>query len=713
MNEHQNEPAHDLLNDIALVPGDKLLDRYKILEPIGSGGWGTVYRAVHLTLGSDVAIKVIHKHLSREEDNLKRLDQEAKLLSRLDCPNIVRVVDYGLTPVPFIVMEYFDGLSLSDWIGTKGPLPHSLAIDLFIQICNGLSNAETLGIVHRDLKPSNILLKVVDDQVHSKILDFGIAKLVGSAAAAEKITITGEVVGSPPYMPPEQWTGRCDHRSDIYSLGCIMYEAISGKQLFVAEYGVEYLNCHLSTAVAPIRQIAPQVSCPEQLEMVIRKCLQKSPKNRYQTSTEIRNDLECIKHGKKLKVHLQETDKYNLLNVTLVSLLIIGAFVAALWFAREPIFLSLCSNLNSQADKARSAGRIDDAIEKYKQIISLEPWLAKQDKNKLHAMRMLSAILKERNQWHESSSFDNSVNALTGSIPTPLLVSLEKQIEYQRDAIGNISSAETLSKQALDESIRQSGEHSLTTAVILDAFGKTELLKGDANAAVMLEEKALKIYQDLCEEDDPVLALQLRNLGLAFVAAGKLQDAEKLYKQAIEILSKLHYDEQLPSILNNLGTVLVKEGKLDQALSVFERAVEQCSKFEASPVTRRNYYGGTPASMYNNMAFIYAKQNKLDKAIEYFKKALDQRQKEGSDKLPDASQHWANLAEVYILKKDWHSAEECIDKAFKLRLRSGMQHPDIPYLLKKKLKISTALGKSEEVELLKSKYKQVLEGQAR
>jgi serine/threonine-protein kinase len=209
-------------------------DKYRVISLLGSGAWGSVYRGVHLALGSDIAIKIMHKHLSKDEANLKRLTQEAQLLNGISNSHVVKLMDFGVKPVPFIVMEYFDGITLAEHLRSNGALAVETALQLFSQLCEGLSSAHRAGFIHRDLKPSNIMLKQNDGRLDSRILDLGIAKLLDLSEEKQALTATGEILGSPPYMSPEQWTGICDQRSDLYSLGCIMYEALTGKLAFEA-----------------------------------------------------------------------------------------------------------------------------------------------------------------------------------------------------------------------------------------------------------------------------------------------------------------------------------------------------------------------------------------------------------------------------------------------------------------------------------------------
>lgn len=314
--------------------GFVLEERYRITELIGTGGWGKVYRARHVTLDMDLAVKIVHEHHLKDKQGLKRFEQEAQLLSRVENQHIVRIIDHGLSPAPFIVMEYVPGTPLSDWLKDNGSMPPQMAIDLFLQLCDALSAAEAIRIVHRDLKPSNILLKTSADGIQCKVLDFGLAKFVEMNDMAERLTATGEILGSPAYMPPEQWKGQCDHRSDIYSLGCIMYEVLTGKPPFSAQFGLEYMSKHVSDLPPAISQSNSLSRIPVGLEDIVNKCMQKSPANRYQSSLACRDDLLRLKAGSRPAINLLErlgdVTRRRLIGVCSALLIVLcGAFFLA------------------------------------------------------------------------------------------------------------------------------------------------------------------------------------------------------------------------------------------------------------------------------------------------------------------------------------------------------------------------------------------------
>jgi eukaryotic-like serine/threonine-protein kinase len=282
------------------IPVDPLVGhafgRYQIKELIDKGGWGNVYRATDSTLEKDVTIKIIHHHVLQDENNIKRFRREARLLCRLQSCHVIKILDADTTPAPHLVMEYFDGMPLSEWLSANGPMNAQMAIELFYQLCSALAEAETLDIIHRDLKPASILIKTTGNAVEARIVDFGLAKCITTDnTCAGKITTPGEMLGSPRYMSPEAFDGICDHRSDIYSLGCIMYELLAGRPAFKAKYAPEYLLLHQSNIPERISKVNPGAVLPPKLEEVIFACLEKSPDKRYQSARLCAKDLDAIK----------------------------------------------------------------------------------------------------------------------------------------------------------------------------------------------------------------------------------------------------------------------------------------------------------------------------------------------------------------------------------------------------------------------------------
>ncbi len=276
-------------------PGTVVDNRYEIISLLGFGAIGRVYLAKHAVMNKTFALKFVHPQ-KISETNLKRFKLEAQASSLLEHPNIIGIHDYGLTPdgVPYIAMEYFQGRSLADELKTAHGISRVRFFDIFQQVCAGLSHAHKNGVLHRDLKPANILIKTLPDGSDvAKVLDFGMAKLMpGDNHEESRITVTGEVVGSPFYMSPEQCMAKdLDCRTDIYSLGVVMHEVLTGSPVFLGKNPIEVMQKHVHNA--PV--FDEKTAVVPALQQLVLKCLSKDPKKRYQTADELSEALAKLK----------------------------------------------------------------------------------------------------------------------------------------------------------------------------------------------------------------------------------------------------------------------------------------------------------------------------------------------------------------------------------------------------------------------------------
>ncbi|HNC98262.1 MAG TPA: serine/threonine-protein kinase, partial [Myxococcota bacterium] len=277
------------------APSDPLIgkvidNRYRILSLVAQGGMGRVYQAEQAPLGRVVALKVLDTGKTPEADKemRQRFILEAAACARLNHPNTVRIFDYGKTwdDVLYISMEYIHGRTLHHVIKQEAPLPLDRVIRILRQMCSSLREAHAAGLIHRDLKPSNVMLTRHGDEVDFvKVLDFG---LVRQVMGDSELTQVDAVVGSPSYMSPEQIRGeRLDQRSDIYSLGVLMYTCIVGKTPFAAESPVKVMMAHLNSAPPPMAPVCPALTEVPMLEWVVRTCLEKEPVRRFASVEEL------------------------------------------------------------------------------------------------------------------------------------------------------------------------------------------------------------------------------------------------------------------------------------------------------------------------------------------------------------------------------------------------------------------------------------------
>ncbi len=261
---------------------------YEVVKKLGEGGMGVVYKAVHNLSGQEVAIKMLPPELSQDEGIRTRFINEARLLAKLDHPNIVTLYNFLEEDQKFyLIMQFVKGKTLEDHIREKGKLPVDEAVNIFSQVCDALGYAHELGVIHRDIKPANIM---ITPDMRVKVMDFGIAKLTGGT----KLTATGIAVGTVWYMSPEQIRGaELDARSDLYALGITLYEALTGRVPFNSESDYEVRKSHVE--VNPPSPLMHDSSLPQAAETVLLKVLSKNPADRYQNAQEFKKAIESIR----------------------------------------------------------------------------------------------------------------------------------------------------------------------------------------------------------------------------------------------------------------------------------------------------------------------------------------------------------------------------------------------------------------------------------
>ena len=274
---------------VDLRPGTLFHGRYEILGPLGRGGMGIVYKARDRRLDEDVAIKVLRPDFGGDPAMASRFRSEIKLARKVRHRNVCAIHDYGEDQgLLYISMEYIEGVDLKQVLKQSGALPPDRAFEMAMQIAEGLQAVHDAGIVHRDLKTPNIM---TDGAGVARLMDFGVAKRVGEGAA----TVTGQIVGTPEYMSPEQAQGhKVDGRSDIYALGIVIYEIFTGQVPFRGETPISTILKHLNE---PPPLDGPQaVGIPDSLKSVLRRCLAKDPADRFATARDVRAALEEARH---------------------------------------------------------------------------------------------------------------------------------------------------------------------------------------------------------------------------------------------------------------------------------------------------------------------------------------------------------------------------------------------------------------------------------
>lgn len=305
-----------LTESVEWSPGTVIRGKYRILGRIGEGGMGAVYKALHMHFDEFCALKVMAPNLLHDKALVKRFGHEAIFARKLRHKNAVRVEDFDETEDgrPFIVMEFIEGQSLKRLMESTGPLSVARVCSIAEQTASALDAAHRIGLVHRDIKPDNIVLLNSQGKETAKVLDFGIAKIRDglNTVSGMSLTGTGMIIGTPPYMSPEQAQGasgdQLDGRSDLYSLGVVMYQMLTGVLPLKADTPLNMLLAQIQTPPTPICEARPGVKIPEPLATIVMKCLEKEPDRRPQTGEALIQQLECCQEDPQATFMTAETE---------------------------------------------------------------------------------------------------------------------------------------------------------------------------------------------------------------------------------------------------------------------------------------------------------------------------------------------------------------------------------------------------------------------
>jgi eukaryotic-like serine/threonine-protein kinase len=283
-------------------PGDRLSDSYQIESLVGRGSVGCIYKARDVLRDRVVAVKILHRHLMLDRLNIQRFQQEARAVSAVSHPNVITAYDFGLLEnmQPYLITDFVQGMTLAAIVEMVKGLEAMRAAHILVQCCDAMHFAHTRGVIHRNLKPAKIMVRQYrDDPDFVTIVGFGFAKLLPlSGKPAEDLLPAGEIFGTPVYMAPEQFLGKdADPRTDIYALGCVMYETLSGKPPFFADNVLELMHKHIHEVPPPFSALRPDLTVPANLENICRRALEKEPKSRFQKMAEMRDAIMIASNG--------------------------------------------------------------------------------------------------------------------------------------------------------------------------------------------------------------------------------------------------------------------------------------------------------------------------------------------------------------------------------------------------------------------------------
>lgn len=627
-----------LLTPIGKEPkiGDIFGERYEILGIIGDGGMGKVYKARHNLMKRIVAIKLLLPHLVSSASALKRFQQEAQAASALNHPNILTVYDFGISAqgMPFLVMDFLEGTSLSALIQEKGHLDVARALPIFIQACAGLAHAHQKGVIHRDLKPANMMLVDYDGQPdYLKVVDFGIAKLLQpDNQAAEPLTHTGEIFGSPLYMSPEQCRGLdLDQRSDIYSLGCVLYRCVTGRPPFAGGTPMECMYKQVNDEAVPFSNCCPELNLSDDLEAVIFKAMAKLPDDRYQNMMEFHQALEALSAqypaGKK---------------ITRVFSVPPGSPEAV--------------SVEELTDKIKKDG--DSAT-------AMSPSLPASQSSKSTSNALKLPLVRESNTGDvtdvESELVTDSYLKRAG-----LLASRNKMI------IGGFATVLILGGIAIfiqnsnkQEAIPPAsaplrGDPNQQAQELLTA-GTQAMDQGDYAQAVTGLERAVKYTEEM---SDPVPALLniLPQLARAYSQCDKFESAQHTLERLLPLQKKQLGTTSIPVARTKTGIALalIAQGDLDDAVPLLNDA--KASYRGVKPEKQEGY-----SDVLYGLAKVKTQQGQYAQAISTLNQAIAQKAKTAGADSPEAAAYMDDLAQVYLLQNKIPQAESILNKALSIK----------------------------------------------
>jgi serine/threonine-protein kinase len=657
--------------------------KYRVQALLGRGSMSVVYRGVYEPLEQPVAIKMLKSHLVSDPQQAKRFQQEIKTAGTLNHRNIVSILDFGVTEqgVPYLVMEYLAGRSMSDVIEDEDRISVDRVIKIFSQAASALAFAHDAGVVHRDIKPSNlVIVDRGDERDVVKIVDFGIAKLMGHgdshegvASSSLALTATGEVIGTPLYMSPEQANGRdLDLRSDIYSLGCVMYNAITGRPPFVGDTAIDTIRLQITGTPPAIDKVRPDLYIPERLQSIIIKCLQKDPRLRYQRMEHLKADLEsCDPRRESLATTVRlsrnavearpmpdslfEDEENSRLPRVPMLLIVVAALVIVTISAYKsfsdagrkksphgvettapaavappagtvapPVVNDTSWRRNVvAAQDAFEAGQYAQAQSLYKDALADAEKFAQPDVRKAATLTGLAAVLCAEDKLADAEQTAKKALAVyqAASPNDPARAEVYTALAHVYSAENDLANAEDAAKEALNIRTQTLGDQHHDVASSLQCLANVEALRGDNKRADELLTKAIAIAERSLGTNNPDVASLVHDLALVREKEGQQDSAEQLLNRALGIRQK-YLGQEHPAVADTLvalGTLEFNVRQDASAETMFKNALAIRQKVfgEHSPRT---------AEVYSALAGFYEARKRFPEAEEAYRKAVKIRE---------------------------------------------------------------------------------------
>lgn len=664
--------------------GTYLADKYLICRRIGRGGMGAVYEATHVLMDRTVAIKVVRPHYAQNDAScLQRFRLEAKASSCLNHPNIMTVFDFGITEqgVAYLVMDHIAGEGL-DVVLRRERLSVERVVDIFSQACNALAHAHDKGVVHRDLKPSNIML-LRDDEGREvvKIVDFGIAKMLpGRSRAAEVINDGGQVIGSPLYMSPEQCVDdEQDGRSDVYSLGCLLYEALTGQPPISDKHVLGIIYKHLNEMPRPLSAVAPERQISAALEKLVLKALSKRPADRQQNMREFLAELQ---HAAASGGNAIESTHY-----------VDRPAAAECLFSDEPTRITDARSLSS------------DAVEQHylRQLRSAADQFGAMHPDVVPAMHQLADYYVSRNKPSRAErQLRTAIEVLVenyGPWDVRVADSVLKLAELYRNG-GRLLDAEPLYLDALSIKKTELGTKHQDVPFVLLRLAELYAATGQLEASYKYYSNCLRSAEGIFGADDPVLSAIIIGMASILLQQDKLDQAAWLYNRALE-LCEFNLGPSHPAVINpliSLAVVFRNMQNMNGAEEMLKRAIT---------VHRENFDRDTSeiCHAYWILAEVYSHRGKLREAEGLYEHVLAFFEHEKGDD-ESVAQLYNNYGVHFVRQQEMERAEVQFIKALKIRERKyGRSSQQVASSLNL---IATLYHAQEKLELAEEYYRRSL-----
>ncbi len=571
----------DQIEETTGSPKDPLIgttfsEKYQIISRIGEGGMSVVYKARHIFMKKLVAIKMLQAHLMGKTNSIIRFQKEAEAVATLDHPNLIHVWDFGVSDQgqPYLVMDYLEGSSLSDLLQTQGSLPISRALHIFQQTSEALFQAHTKGIVHRDLKPSNIMITKHDDDLDFvRIVDFGIAKMLPQEGEEHhQLTQTGEIFGSPLYMSPEQCSGaQLDARSDIYSLGCVIYESLTGQPPFKGNNPMGTIHLQLTQVVKPLVIPGCDARVRTHLDSVVFKAMEKDPIKRYQSMVELNQDLQRIGQdaatGRLIAPQstgiartirrFESWIKNNAVMASIATVLVL-ALTAALLCAGLYIY-PLLQPIPAPTN----------------QLSWIQPDIyARKEVSDFSSKERLCLELIRRVKGAHGLYSPIMIDHLKGLISLYIASGKWNQAAEQLEHLRRIL-------------MQEDGPNSFSTGDTTRALVQCYVRAGDYSRLDSLESKCrqiISVYSRIHGDDSRQLAIPLSYLADVLERKGELNEAKKTYQQAVKLFhdDDFKYAPERPMSYCRLADIYRREGQFQKSADLYERSIPLWKEFDGA-----------------------------------------------------------------------------------------------------------------------------------